>query len=251
MAVTNREELREYCLTKLGEPVIQINVSDEQVNDRIDDALQFFAEYHFDGVEKTYLRHVVTDAEFNYGQTSGVLVLPIPDNVLAVTKIFSLNDTFTENFFDAKYQMVLSDITNWGSLDLIGYDVTRRWYDLMSHMLDPPPRYEFNYVKNKIDIFVQGNDGFYQNSNVLIEAYAILNPDTYPKIWNDRYLKMYAAALIKQQWGANLSKYGAIQMPGGVELRGGDIYNEATQEVKEIEEQMELRYSEPPDFMIG
>lgn len=246
----SREQLKDYALRKLGHPVIEINVSDLQLDDRLDDALQFFADYHFDGVEKAFFRHTITPAEAASGATQGYIEIDVPQNVQSVIRVFSINDNFAENFFDVKYQAVLNDIYEWGHMDLIGYDITRRYYSLLDFMLDPEPRYEFSRVKNKLRIYAQ-DENFVTGLIVLFEVYAILDPQIYTEIYNDRLLKKYVTALFKHQWGSNLSKYDNIQLPGGNTLNGQQILDSAQQEIEKIEEEVQLKFEEPPGFFVS
>lgn len=248
---STRQQLIDFCLRKLGDGVIQINVSPDQLEDCADDALQFFAEFHFDGVEEVFLKHTVTSDEVAFGSTSGYLELPIPNNITAIQHVFSLRDQFTKNFFDAEYQFVLNDIQNWGSLDLVGYAMQRQHYALLNYLLDPDPTYEYTRYKNTLKIVKQSDDAVIPGTVLLFQATAIVDPETYTDVYNDRYLKMYLTALIKRQWGQNLIKYDGVQLPGGTTLNGRQIYDDAVQEIEKLEEEMRNRYEEPPEWFTA
>lgn len=242
----SREALKEYCLRRLGHPVIQINVAPEQIEDRIDDALHFFAEYHFEGVEKVHLKHIVTQADIDFSTTTGYMEFDIGTDVVSVTEVFSINDNFTENFFDVKYQTVLNDLNNWGHMDLIGYSITRDYYALLDFMLDPAPRFEHQRVKDKLKVYLQGDDGVRVGSVIIFSAYAIIDPTVYTKIYDEILMKKYCTALIKRQWGSNLSKFDNVTMPGGIAFNGQQIYQDANEEVQKLEEEVFNTYNYPP-----
>jgi hypothetical protein len=251
MATPNtRAQLKDYCLRSLGHPVVQINVADEQIEDRIDDALQFFSEYHYDGVEKIISKFTLTQTEVDAAATDGYFEIDMPEAVTAVLYVYSLNDNFTENFFNAKYQAVLNDMTEWGHLDMIQYDMTRQKYSLIDWMLDPDNRFEFQRVKGKLRVYAT-DEGVAVGTVMLMDVYSIIDPETYGKVYNDILLKRYSTALIKRQWGANMGKYDGIQLPGGVTFNGQQIYEQAVQELQEIEEQVKSKYSDPLDFFMG
>lgn len=246
-----RTELKDYVLRRLGHPVVQINVADSQVDDRIDDALQFFAEYHFEGVERVVMKHQITESEYAYGQTTGVLEVTIPDEVVSVTRVFSLNDDFTENFFNVKYQAILNDLAMWGRMDLTGYVITRDYYALLDHLLNPYPRFEHQRVKDKLRVFIQGDDTYGAGAFLQFEGYAIIDPEIYGKIYDDILLKEYATALVQRQWGLNLSKFQNMQLPGGVQFNGSELLSQANEEIRRIEDTMLNKWETPPMFEMG
>lgn len=247
----SREALKEYCLRRLGHPVTQINVAPEQIEDRIDDAIQFFAEYHFEGVEKVHLKYTATQDDITFSATTGYMEFDIPTNVVSVTQVYSISDDFTENFFDVKYQTVLNDLTNWGYLDLSGYSQTRDYYALLDFMLDPAPRFEHQRVKDKLKVFLQGDDGIRAGGTILFEAYVILDPEVYTKIYDEILMKRYCTALIKKQWGSNLSKFENVTMPGGIVFNGQQIYQDANEEVQKIEEEIFNTHNYPPGGFLA
>lgn len=247
---SSRQALIDYALKRLGEPVIKINVSTSQVEDRIDDAIQFFQEYHDDGIERNILKHEVTQAESQFGVTSGYMEFDVSDNIVSVHNVLPFADGFTDNFFDVKYQIVLNDLHNWSDLDLVGYDMKRRHFNLLDDLLNQPTQYEFKRVKNKLRVYLNTN-GLSAGQFILFEVYQIIDPDTYTEIYNNILLKRYLTALIKQQWGANMSKFDGVQMPGGVTFNGQQIFDQATEEIRQIEEEIQAKYEEPPRGFIG
>jgi len=244
-----RQQLKDYSLRRLGQPVIEINVDDEQVEDRVDDALQFFAEYHFDGVEKEYYKYTITEEDItnNYINTNG-----IDPSIISIVQIFDTSTSST-NIFDVRYQIALNDFyglrTGLGNISY--YDQTQRHLSMIQQILDPEKALRFSRVTNKLKIDTNWSETFEAGDVLVIEAYTVLNPQTYPEIYNDRLLKRYVTALIKRQWGENLSKFQNIQLPGGLQYNGADLYSQAVEEIRQIEEEVQLKYELPPDFMVG
>lgn len=241
----SRQELKDYALRRLGHPVIDINVEDGQMEDRLDDALQFFAEYHFDGVERVYNKHLVTDTDITNGY------ITIPDGIMSVIKVFRF-DEGTTNMFDVRYQMALNDFFDLsGNGSIVEYEQTRRYINMLNDMLNPERMIRFSRVTNQLHIDVNWGEIITEGEYIVYEGWKILDPDTYTEIYDDRLLKEYVTALIKRQWGQNLSKFDGIQLPGGVTFNGGEIYSQADEEVKKIEEEVELKYELPTDFYTG
>jgi hypothetical protein len=245
---TTRQQLKDYSLRQLGAPVIEINVDDSQTEDCVDDALQLFAEYHFDGVETAYLKHQITDADVTNGYLS---MDDIDSNVITVTKMFQIA-TNSINMFDVSYQLALNDF--FGTFtpgSIADYSVTKSHLEMLNDILDPEKNVRFSRVTNKL----YGDFDWSKDVNVgdylVLEVYRILDPETYKEIYNDRLLKKYVTALIKRQWGNNLSKFSGVQLPGGVEFNGQKILDEAREEINNIEETVQDRYELPPDFMVG
>jgi len=241
----SRQGLIDYALRRLGEPVTKINVDDSQIQDRVDDAIQYFQEYHDDGIDRNILKHQVTSDDAQFGATSGYLEFDVDDNITAVINVFPFADGFANNFFDAKYQFVLNDLYNWGDLDLVGYDMKRQYFNLLDSMLNQPTMYEFKRVKNKLRVYLNTN-GVAEGMYIIFEVYQILDPNTYSEIYNSILLKQYVTALIKKQWGMNLSKFDNVQMPGGITFNGQQIYQDANEEVVRIEEEIQKKYELPP-----
>jgi len=271
MAVpTSKSTFKEYCLRSLGKPVIEINVDEDQVDDRIDEALQYFAQYHYDGIERVYLKHAITQAEIDRAATNtsetatdkvdntitaawteGKGFLPVPDSVMSVVKIFDFTDKNTTNMFDVRYQLRLNDLYDFSSESIIHYQMTRQHLDYLDHVLVGEKPIRFNQHQNRLYIDMDWTNDLAVGEFLIIEAYRKLNPDTYTDIYDDIYLKRYATALIKRQWGANLSKFEGVQMLGGVTLNGAKLFEEAQADIEKLEEQIQLAYELPPNYMIG
>jgi hypothetical protein len=269
----SREQLKEFCLRKLGYPVIQINVDDAQIEDRLDDALQFFAEYHFDGVEKVYIRKQIEKKDMENGyidltkptvadSTTGIPITQAPaidpdgNSIISVTKCFQLYDTLGgTGMFDARYQIALNDLyglrTNTYSQSLITYAITRSHMQMLQDLLTPEKTFEFSRVTNKIYVNMDWKQQAWEGQYIMFEAYKILDPNKYTEIYNDRTLKRYVTALIKQQWGSNMMKFGGIELPGGITLNGSEVFQEATSEVEKLENEMQSKWELPPQFFVG
>jgi len=229
---SNREEFKEYCLRKLGNPVIEINVADEQVEDRIDEAISFFRDYHYDGSQLVYLKHQLTAEELEQGW------IPVPSRLLGVTRIFDLGSSISTGtgMFNVSYQFVLHNLE-----DITKYDVTN-YYMAMSHLefiqevLVGKPMVRYNRHVDKLFIDIRKNI-LKPGSFVIIEAYDIIDGDVYSDFWRDRWLQTYAATLIKEQWGSNLTKFEGMQLVGGVTFNGAQILADAREERLRLEEQ--------------
>lgn len=271
MATPNtKAALKEHCLRSLGKPVIDINVDDDQVDDRIDDALQYFAQYHYDGVERMYLKHKITQAEIDRAATNtsvtatdtvdnsisaswleGNGFIPVPDSVLSVVKVFDFTDKNTTNMFDVRYQLRLNDLYDFTSESIIHYEMTMRHLDFLDHILVGEKPIRFNQHQNRLYIDMHWAEDVNVDDFIIIECYRKLDPNSYTDIFNDIYLKRYTTALIKRQWGANLSKFEGVQMLGGVTLNGAKLFEEAQADIEKLEEQIQLAYELPPNYMIG
>ena len=318
-SVTTRQELIDYCLRRLGQPVIEINIDDDQVEDRIDDALQFYREYHFDAVEEVYLKTQVTASnlvlstniantftigEVVTGATSGVITtissIPTSGNTLSVYKTtedadFTVGETVTGatsgvtavvtsfakgtydnryfgmtdsvygvkkvlpfydrtsgiNLFDIRYQMLVQDLYNLMSVDMIHYTMIQSHLSLINQLLVGVKPYRFNRHMNRLYVDMDWERDAGIGSYLIVNAYRILDPSTYSDVYNDMFLKRYATALIKRQWGENLKKFQGVQLPGGVTLNGQVIYEEALEEITKIEDEMQSRFELPVDFIVG
>ena len=267
---TSKSTFKEYCLRSLGKPVIEINVDEDQVDDRIDEALQYFAQYHYDGVERVYLKHAITQAEIDRAGTNssetatdkvdnsitaawteGKGFIPVPDSVMSVIKIFDFTDKNTTNMFDIRYQLRLNDLYDFSSESIIHYQMTRQHLDYLDHILVGEKPIRFNQHQNRLYIDMDWKNDLAAGEFFIIEAYRKLNPNTLTDIYDDIFLKRYATALIKRQWGANLSKFEGVQMLGGVTLNGSKIFEEAQADLEKLEEQIQLSYELPPDYMMG
>ena len=260
------DTLIDYAFRRLGEPVIDINVDRQQAEERVEDALDFFAERHFDGVQKTFHKHKVTgdDITNGYIDTSGITSgagmegQPVGKDILSVTKVLRFGGS-QAGMFSARYQMSLNDYfgvnRNMGggqSQGLASYDATKRFISLVEQYFEPEKQFRFSKVQNRLYIDMDwSTDTDAGKTNLVIEAYSKLDPTTYTEIYDDRLLKEYVTALIKRQWGANLSKFEGVQLPGGVSMRGAEIFSEANEEVQRIEEKVLLEYELPINFIVG
>jgi len=262
--IQSREDLINYALRYLGAPVIDINVDWQQCEDRLDEALQYFTERHFDGVEKVWFKYQITEDDINkkyistekIGPPNGVDG-PSGKDIISVVRIHQFGNFASINMFDIRYQMALTDyfginrnLSGVYSMGLASYDNTKRYIKLIEDMFQPEKAITFSKVTNQLKLDMDWKE-FNPGDWICILAYAALNPSIYTEIFNDRLLKKYVTALIKRQWGSNMSKFDGVQLPGGVTMRGGAIYAEASNEIAAIEQELMRNYELPIDFMTG
>jgi len=251
MATPNsRATLIDYCKRRLGDPVIEINVDEDQLEDRVDESLQFYREFHSDATVRTYLKHLVTSSDV----TNEYITLP--SNIIFVSKMFPVASSFSgsRNFFDIKYQMMLNDITDMMNFagDLAYYEQMQQYLSMLDMKLNGTPQVQFSRRQNRLYIFGDFADGDIKVGDYLIvEVYTEISEVDHVSIFNDMFVKEYTTALIKQQWGQNLIKFEGMQLPGGVILNGRQIYDDATSEIATLRENMRLEHELPPDFMVG
>ena len=247
MAITTRQGLIDYCLRRLGSPVTEINVDDEQISDRIDDAIEFFQEYHFDGVEKVFLKHTITQTDIDNEY------LTVADPVVSVLRVLPIPNfnAFQTGFFNEEYQLRLNDLENFQGSTMINWAMSQTNFSLVEHLFGIQPTLLFNRKQNKVYLETDWEKKFDVGTILIIEAYRSLDPTTYTEVYNDMFLKKYATALIKQQWGSNLKKFTGVTLPGGITLDGQTIFSEATEEITKIEEEMNMKFELPPDGIIG
>ena len=267
---TSKATFKSYCLRALGFGVIDINVSDDQVDDRIDEALQYFAQYHYDGVEKMYLKYQITQDDIDRAASNdtttatdtvdsnitatfkeGKNFIPMPSSVVSVIQIFPFDDQTTNNMFDIRYQLRLNDLYDFSSTSIIHYQMTMQQLDFLSHILVGEKPVRFNQHQNRLYIDMDFGNDIDVGEFLIIECYRKIDPATYTDIFDDIYLKRYATALIKRQWGANLSKFKGVQLLGGVEMDGEGIYSQAQEELQKLEEEIQLAFETPIDYMVG
>ena len=284
---TTRQELKDYCLRQLGAPVLEINVADEQVDDLLDDTLQYFNERHFDGVEKTYLKYKITQDDINRGRgsgsgsvgvtTTGVGIvtttgtstniagfgavtsnfyetsnfIQVPDSVIGIEKIFKFDTSSISGWmFSIKYQLFLNDLYFFNSVDLLTYSMTKSYLEDIDMLLTTEKQIRFNQRQNRLYLDIDWG-AQEANSFIVIECYRAMDPADYSKVFNDSFVKKYLTAAIKKQWGQNLIKFQGVKLPGGVELNGRALYEDGQRELDEIRQRMSSDYELPPMDMIG
>ena len=263
---TTRAELKEYCLRRLGKPVLEINVDDDQVDDLIDDAIQLFQERHFDGVEQMFLKHKFTADDvtrFTSSNTTTTInttdweernnYIDIPPQVLGINKVFGVKGSnIRSNLFGLEYQLFLNDLYQFGSVDILSYYMTKSYLETLDMVLNNGSfiSYRFNRRQDRLymDIDVKQID---EDEYVIIDCYRLLDPSSYSQVYNDPFLKKYCTSLIKRQWGQNLIKFQGAQLPGGITMNGRQLYDDAVRELEQIESDMTSRYELPPLDMIG
>ena len=252
---STRGELIDYCKRQLGAPVLEINVADEQIEDIVDDAVQFFQERHFDGVYQSYRKYKITQEDIDRGKgkagittttvdttvglttqfsyTENSNYLPIPPEVIGVTKIFHFDgsNTITNNMFSVKYQLFLNDIYYWGSTELLSYAMVKTYLEDINFLLTTEKQIRFNMRQDRLYLDLDFGS-LSVDDYLVIDCFTLLDPSSYPRVWNDSFLKPYATALIKRQWGQNMSKFQGVKLPGGVELNGMEMYEQAEKELE-------------------
>ena len=276
---TTRQELIDYCLRKLGAPVLEINVADEQIDDLVDDALQYFNERHYDGVERMYLKYKITENDINRGRASGTggvgivtttgssnitgfgtttfnfyessNYIQVPDSVIGVEKIFKFDtSSISGGMFSIKYQLFLNDLYYFNSVELLQYSMVKSYLEDIDFLLTTDKQIRFNKRQNRlyldIDWTSQNKDTF-----LVIDCYRALDPTNFSKVYNDSFVKKYLTSLIKRQWGQNLIKFQGVKLPGGTELNGRQLYEDAERELEDIKQRMFNEYEMPPLDFIG
>ena len=261
----SRAEFTDYCLRKLGAPVLEINVDDDQVDDLIDDAIQFFQENCYNGAERAYLRHKITaddltrfDGELT--TTSGTTnweeatnYIPIPNHVVGITRVFGLvSNSIRSNLFGVEYQLFLNDLYAFGSLDILNYYMNKQYLETLDMVLNNGSFQQFRYTMRRDRLYLDINKAFLKEDTwLLIEAHRLVDPTDATEMYNDMFLKRYATALIKRQWGQNMIKFNNVQLPGGITMNGRQLYEDAVEEIMQIESEVLSKYAIPPMDMIG
>jgi len=275
---SSREGLIDYAKRQLGFPVLEINVADEQFQDLLDDAIQIYQERHYDGIARMYLKYKITQDDIDRGQarggdsTLGITTttttstvglsttfnleennnyIQMPPSVIGVNQIFKVrSDTVYDGLFNIRYQLFLNDLYAFGSIDLLQYSMVQTKLEDITFLLNPDVRYRFNIRQDRLYIDVDwaqiNKDDFF-----VIDCFRILDPDDFTKVYNDQFLKRYFTALCKRQWGQNLIKFQGVQLPGGIQLNGRQIYDDGVAELAEIRAKMASDYEMPPLDMIG
>ena len=247
---TSRATLIDYCKRQLGDPVLEINVDEDQIEDRIDEALQYYQEYHSDATIRTYLKHLVTSDDVTNEY------IPISSNVLYVSRLFPVSSSFNNsfNFFDIKYQMMLNDIADLQNFagDFAYYEQMQQYLSILDMKLNGHPQTTFARHQDRLYIHGEFQNGDIKADEYIVaEIYSVLDPDTHTSIYNDLWLKEYATALIKRQWGMNLLKFDGVQLPGGVLLNGRQLYDDATADIDRLRERIRSEFELPADFFVG
>ena len=244
--VTTREGFKQHLLRNLGAPLLEINVAEEQLDDIVDEALSYYYDYHFDGSQKVFLAHQVTQQDIDNKY------LTIPENVIGVINIFDVGTSYsTNNMFNLRYQLSLNDLYSFRIGEYAPYYMMIQNIELAEQLFVGKQSLRFNRHVNKLYIDMAWQEKISVGEYIIIEGYQIVDPETYPDVWEDRWLKRYATAMVKQQWGTNLKKFEGIAMPGGVTFNGQKIYDEASEELEKLEQEMISSYSLPVSDMIA
>ena len=275
---STRQGLIDYCLRQLGAPVLEVNVADEQIDDLVDDAIQYFNERHYDGVERMYLKYKVTQEDidrgsagrtagpgivtttgtsnivgaattFNFYETSNYI--QVPDSVIGIEKIFKFDtSSISGGMFSIKYQLFLNDVYYWGSTELLSYSMVKSYLEDLDFLLTTQKQIRFNQRSDRLYLDIDWSS-VTAGEYLIIDCYRALDPSSYSQVWNDSFLKQYLTALVKRQWGQNLIKFSGVKLPGGVEFNGRQIYEDGQREIDQLMEKMSNNYELPPLDMIG
>ena len=276
----SRQQLIDYCLRKLGAPVLEINLDDDQIDDSVDDAIQLFNERHFDGVERMFLKYKITQADLDRGRakgTDGVGIvtttatstniagygtttsswyetsnfLQVPDSVVGVEKIFKFDtSTISGGMFSIKYQLFLNDLYNFNSVELLQYSMVKSYLEDIDFLLTTDKQIRFNKRQDRLYLDIDWGAESLDNFLVL-DCYRALDPTSFTQVYNDPFLKLYLTALMKRQWGQNLIKFRGVKLPGGIELNGREIFDDAEREIEGLRSRMSSEYELPPYDFIG
>ena len=262
---TSKATFKEYCLRRLGKPVLEINVSDDQVDDAVDYAVQKFQQYHYEGAERVYLKHKFTADEITAGKANTTSLatdgttewleqtafVPVPEHITAIEGIFKFTDKGTRNMFDIRYQMRLNDLYDFTSTQNYHYYMIQQHLETIDFILEGMHPVRYQAVQDKVYLDFDWSQDALEDQYIVIKCWRALQPDTWTEIYNQMWLKDYATAKIKKQWGTNLTKFTSVQMPGGITLNGEMIYNDAVEELKILDEQLRTTWETPPLDMIG
>jgi hypothetical protein len=271
---STRQQLIDYCLRRLGAPVLEINVDDDQIDDLVDDALQYFNERHFDGVERMYLKYQITQDDIDRGRakgTNGVGIvtttgtsgigtfnfyetsnyIQVPDSVIGIEKVFKFDtSSISGGMFSIKYQLFLNDLYYFNSVELLQYAMVKSYLEDIDFLLTTDKQIRFNKRQNRMYLDIDWGSQSVGNF-LVIDCYRILDPNSFTKVYNDSFLKQYLTSLIKKQWGQNLIKFRGVKLPGGIELNGREFYDDAQRELDDLKQRMASEYELPPYDFIG
>jgi len=244
-----RQGLIDYCLRVLGDPVLEVNVDQDQIEDRIDEALQFWQAFHSEATYRTYVSQLIGDSDVTNEY------IDVGSDVLYISRLFKVASGSTSiGMFSLKYQFLLNDVANMGSFmgDLAYYVQLKQYMEILDQTLNGSPQVVFSRKMNRLYIAGDFADQDIQTGDYIVyEAYKTVDSATHSAVWNDLWLKRYATALIKRQWGANLIKFEGMQLPGGVVLNGRQMFDDANQEIQTLEENLRTVWEEPVDFYVG
>jgi len=275
---STRQGLIDYCFRRLGAPVLEINVDDDQVDDLVDDAIQFYNERHFDGVERMYLKYQITQDDIDRGKSGGAggvgiattsatstivgtattfnfyensNYLQVPDSVVGIEKIFKFDtSSISGGMFSIKYQLFLNDLYYFNSVELLQYSMTKTYLEDIDFLLTTDKQIRFNKRQDRLYLDFDWSAKT-KNTYLVIDCYRALDPDNFNQVYNDSFVKQYLTALIKRQWGQNLIKFRGVKLPGGIELNGREIYEDAEREIDTLRNRMMQDYELPPYDFIG
>ena len=276
----SRQQLIDYCLRKLGAPVLEINVDDDQIDDLVDDAIQLFNERHFDGVERMYLKYQLSQEDLDRGRAKngdgvGIVTttatstnisgygtttsswyetsnfIQVPDSVVGVEKIFKFDtSTISGGMFSIKYQLFLNDLYNFNSVELLQYSMVKSYLEDIDFLLTTDKQIRFNKRQDRLYLDIDwGAESL--NDWIILDCYRALDPTSFTQVFNDPFLKLYLTALIKRQWGQNLIKFRGVKLPGGIELNGREIFDDAEREIEGLRSRMASEYELPPYDFVG
>lgn len=244
---TTRSQFKDYCLRKLGATINKVNLSEDQLEDRVDEALSFYFDYHFNGVERIYLKHQLTTDDVNNQY------IQIPNNIIGVINVWPIANLIgggSNNLFDVNFQFILNNMWDFHTVNLQYYTMARQYISQLQQTLSGQPLFRFNRIQERLYLDVTWNVNAKVGDWVIIESYGQINTNDFPNIWGDRWLQNLAVAYIKKQWGSNIKKFGNIQILGGVTLNGQELYDEAIQEIEKIEKDI-IDNGMPLEFFIG
>ena len=277
---STKQGLIDYCFRKLGAPVLEINVDDDQVDDLVDDTIQYYNERHYNGIERMYLKYKITQDDIDRGRANGTTgvgivtttgtssnvsghgtvtsnfyetsnFIAVPEHVIGVNKIFKFDtSSISGGMFSIKYQLFLNDLYYFNSVELLQFAMTKRYLEDIDFLLTTEKQIRFNQRQDRlyldIDWSSQSVDTF-----IVIDCFRALDPDTYTQVYNDPFVKLYLTALIKRQWGQNLIKFRGVKLPGGIEMNGREIYDDANRDLDALKQRMATEYETPPLDFIG
>lgn len=244
--ITSREKFKEYILRRLGAPVIDINVDDEQIEDRIDDALLKYRDYHFDGMQHVYYPYQLTQTDINNQYVT------LPEDFVGVTRIFDINDSFgAMNLFNIRYQLHLNELFNISSVSVTPYVVAMRHIEFLEEVFVGKKPIRYNRNTDKLYIDMAWDDDTVEGQFIMIDGYREVNPEENPDVWDEPWLRQYATQLVKRQWGEHLKLYEGMNLPGGITFNGQKIWDEANEEIQKLEDTVINDYSLPVTDMIG